>query len=119
MNSVQFIGRLTSDPEVRYTPAGNATATFNIAIDRPPKKDGTHETDFPRITCWGTTAELCERYLTKGRLVAVSAHVRTGSYTNRDGQKVYTTDFIADRVEFLDKPQDRQQETQQDFGGLF
>ena len=117
MNSVALIGRLTRDPEVRYTPSGDAIASFSIAIDRPPKRDGTHETDYPRIVVFGRQAETCERYLKKGRMVSVLGSIQTGSYTNRDGQKVYTTDIAASRVEFIDsKPQ---QETMQDFGGMF
>ena len=65
MNSVSLIGRLTRDPEVRYTNEQMAIATFSIAIDRPPRRDGTKETDFPRITVFGKTAENCQRYLVK------------------------------------------------------
>ncbi len=103
MNSVALIGRLTRDPEVRYTGDQMAIATFSIAIDRPPKKDGTRETDFPRITVFGRQAETCERFLRKGRLVAITGRIQTGSYVNRNGDKVYTTDVVADRVEFLDR----------------
>lgn len=102
MNSVALIGRLTRDPEVRYTGDQMAIATFSIAIDRPPRRDGTKETDFPRITVFGRQAENCEKYLRKGRLVGVTGRIQTGSYTNRDGNKVYTTDVVADRVEFLE-----------------
>ena len=102
MNSVQLIGRLTRDPEVRYTGDQMAIATFSIAIDRPPRRDGTRETDFPRITVFGRQAENCEKYLTKGRLVGIEGRIQTGSYTNRNGDKVYTTDVVANRVEFLE-----------------
>lgn len=108
MNSVALIGRLTRDPEIRYT-AGTqmAVATFSIAIDRPTKSGGERQTDFPRITVFGKQAENCEKYLAKGRLVGVQGRIQTGSYKNRDGVTVYTTDVVADRVEFLewgDKP---------------
>ncbi len=103
MNSVNLIGRLTRDPEVRYVPESQlAVATFTIAIDRPPRKDGTKQTDFPRITVFGKQAENCERYLSKGRLVGVQGRIQTGSYTNKEGQTVYTTDVVADRVDFLE-----------------
>ena len=102
MNSVQLIGRLTRDPEVRYTGDQMAIATFSIAIDRPPRRDGTKETDFPRITVFGRQAENCEKYLVKGRLVGIEGRIQTGSYTNRNGDKVYTTDVVANRVEFLE-----------------
>lgn len=103
MNSVALIGRLTRDPEVRYTNDGLAVASFSIAIDRPPKRDGTKETDFPHIICFGKTAENVCKYLAKGRLVGVSGRLQTGDYVNRAGMKVFTTDVVADRVEFLEK----------------
>lgn len=102
MNSVALIGRLTRDPEIRYTGDQMAIATFSIAIDRPPRRDGTKETDFPRITVFGRQAENCEKYLKKGRMVGVTGRIQTGSYTNKNGDKVYTTDIVADRVEFLE-----------------
>ena len=107
MNSVVLIGRLTRDPELRYT-AGTQTAvaTFNIAIDRPT--NGDKVTDFPMIKVFGKQAENCEKFLAKGRLVGVQGRLQTGSYTNKDGATVYTTDVVAYRVEFLDwgdKPQ--------------
>ena len=109
MNSVVLIGRLTRDPEVRYT-AGTqmAVCRFSIAIDRPPRQNGEKQTDFPRVTVFGKQAENCERFLAKGRLVGVQGRLQTGSYTNKDGATVYTTDVVADRVEFLewgDRPQ--------------
>lgn len=66
------------------------------------QEDGTKETDFPRITVFGRQAENCEKYLKKGRMVAVEGRIQTGSYTNKDGNKVYTTDVVANRVEFID-----------------
>lgn len=103
MNSVVLIGRLTKDPEVRYTSGSQmAVATFNLAIDRPTKKDEEKKTDFPRVTVFGKQAENCERFLVKGRLVGVQGRLQTGSYTNKDGVTVYTTDVVADRVEFLE-----------------
>ena len=109
MNSVVLIGRLTRDPEVRYT-AGTqmAVCTFTVAIDRPVRSGGEKQTDFPGVTVFGKQAENCERFLAKGRLVGVQGRLQTGSYTNKDGATVYTTDVVADRVEFLewgDRPQ--------------
>ena len=103
MNAVILIGRLTRDPEVRYT-SGTQTAvcTFTVAIDRPVKKDKKKQADFPRVICFGKQAENCERFLAKGRLVGVQGRLQTGSYTNKDGATVYTTDVVADRVEFLE-----------------
>lgn len=109
MNSVVLIGRLTRDPEVRYTSGTQmAVCTFTIAIDRPVRAGGEKQTDFPRVTVFGKQAENCERFLAKGRLVGVQGRLQTGSYTNKDGATVYTTDVVADRVEFLewgDRPQ--------------
>jgi len=103
MNSVILIGRLTRDPEIRYTAETQmAVATFTIAIDRVQAAGKEKQTDFPRITVFGKQAENCEKYLAKGRLVAVSGRLQTGSYKNKDGATVYTTDVVADRVEFLE-----------------
>ena len=109
MNSVFLIGRLTRDPEVRYTAATQtAVATFTVAIDRPTRAGAEKQTGFPRVTVYGKQAENCEKYLAKGRLVAVEGRLQTGSYQNRDGVTVYTTDVVANRVQFLewgDRPQ--------------
>ena len=103
MNSVVLIGRLTRDPEVRYTSGSQmAVCTFTIAIDRVTRQGEEKKTDFPRITVFGKQAENCERFLKKGRLVGVQGRLQTGSYTNKDGATVYTTDVVADRVEFLE-----------------
>jgi single-strand DNA-binding protein len=103
MNNVTLIGRLTRDPEVRYTSGSQmAVARFSIAIDRPSRQGGEKQTDFPSIVVFGKQAENCERFLTKGRLVGIEGRIQTGSYTNKDGNKVYTTDVVANRVEFLE-----------------
>ncbi len=102
MNSVVLIGRLTRDPEVREAREGLAVARFALAIDRPVRSGGEKQTDFPSIVVFGKQAENCEKYLKKGRLVAIQGRIQTGNYTNKDGVKVYTTDVIADRVQFLE-----------------
>ena len=102
MNSVILIGRLTRDPEIRYTPAQLAVATFTLAVDRQVKQGEEKQADFLRITAFGKTAELVERFLVKGRLVAVQGRIQTGSYKNKEGATVYTTDVVADRVQFLE-----------------
>ena len=103
-NLVFLIGRLTKDPEVRYTSGTQmAVCTFTLAIDRPVKAGAEKQTAFPRVTVFGKQAENCERFLAKGRLVGVQGRLQTGSYTNRDGATVYTTDVVADRVEFLER----------------
>ena len=103
MNSVVLIGRLTRDPEIRYISESQmAVATFTVTIDRPVRSGQEKKTDFPRVTVFGRQAENCERFLAKGRLVGVQGRIQTGSYTNKDGVTVYTTDVVADRVEFLE-----------------
>lgn len=104
MNSVHLIGRLTRDPELRYT-AGTQTAVaaFALAIDRYAKQGEEKKADFPNIIVFGKTAENCEKYLKKGMLAGVEGRLQTGSYKNKNGETVYTTDVIADKVEFLEK----------------
>lgn len=108
MNEVNLIGRLTRDPEVRYTQSNMAVARFSIAIDR--MKDGT---DFPSIVAFGKTAENCEKYLTKGRQVGITGRIQTGSY-EKDGRKIYTTDVVASRVEFLGSKSSEAESTAQE-----
>ncbi len=106
MNSVVLIGRLTRDPELSYTPNTQTAVTrFTIAVDRPKRQGEDQGADFIRITVWGRQAENCDRYLSKGRQVAVSGRIQTGSYKNREGITVYTTEVVADRVEFLSSGQ--------------
>lgn len=109
MNNVVLIGRLTRDPEMRYTTGANqmAVTTFTLAIDRPARAGQEKQTDFIRVTVFGRQAENCDRYLAKGRQAAVQGRIQTGSYTNKDGQTVYTTDIVANNVEFLGGGQGR------------
>lgn len=104
MNLVLISGRLTKDPEVRYTTGTQmAVAVFTLAIDRGKDKNGEDMgADFPRVTVFGKQAENCERYLAKGCRVAVQGKIQTGSYEDKNGQKVFTTDVITQRVEFID-----------------
>jgi len=108
MNAVTLIGRLTKDPEVRYGAASQmAVARFTIAIDRGKDKNGNDAgADFPAIICFGKTAELVEKYVNKGQLVGIQGRIQTGSY-EKDGHKVYTTEVVADRVEFLGKKDEK------------
>lgn len=103
MNSVTLIGRLTKDPDLTYTQNGNAICKFTLAISR----QGSEGTDFIRIITWNKTAENCNKYLAKGRQVGIQGRIQTGSYKNSDGNTVYTTDVIANVVEFLSKSQGR------------
>jgi single-strand DNA-binding protein len=102
MNVCILIGNLTKDPEIRYTADQMAIASFTLAIDRRVAADREKQTDFPRVTVFGKQAENCERYLAKGRKVAVQGQIRTGSYKNKEGATVYTTEVVADRVKFID-----------------
>lgn len=113
MNNVSLIGRLTRDPNITYTQSQMCVARFSLAINRGKDKDGNDRgADYPNIVAFGKQAEGCEKYLRKGRKVAVQGHIQTGSYTNRDGQKVYTTDIIADRVEYLEFGDQQQNQEQ-------
>ena len=129
MNSVSLIGRLTADPKVTYGAASqSAVARFSIAIDRGKDRNGEDRgADFINIVCFGKTAELVEKYLSKGRQVGIQGRIQTGSY-EKDGRKIYTTDVVGDRVEFLGSAQDGQsrsgghsqaQQEEDDFPGGF
>ena len=108
MNSVQLLGRLARDPEVRYTAGDNPTAVarFTVACNRKYKKDADQEADFISCMAFGKTAEFIERYFNKGSSIALNGRIQTGSYTNKDGQKVYTTDVVVDSLEFVGKKND-------------
>ena len=102
MNRVELIGRLTRDPELRYTSSNIATARFSLAVNRPfQSQSGEQGTDFINIVVWRKQAENVKKYVSKGSLVAVEGRIQTGSY-ERDGQRVYTTDVVADSVQFLE-----------------
>jgi single-strand DNA-binding protein len=104
MNKVILIGRLTKDPDLRFTPgAGTAVATFSLAVDRRIKKEGQAEVDYINCVAFGKTAEIMAQYLAKGRLVGVSGSIRTGSYEAKDGSKRYTTDVYVEEFQFLEK----------------
>lgn len=104
MNRTILVGRLTADPMVRYTGGETpmAVARWTVACDRPFKKDGEQSADFIQCLAFGKTAELLERYFFKGMKIGVDGRIQTGSYENKDGQKVYTTEVLAERVEFVE-----------------
>ena len=102
MNSVQLIGRLTRDPEVRYTDGGSSIARFSLAVDRRFKQENGADADFINIVSFGKTAEFIEKYFHKGIKIALNGRIQTGSYTDKDGKKVYTTDIVAENVEFCE-----------------
>ena len=104
MNKVILMGRLTRDPEVRYSQGENASAfaRYTLAVDRRFKRDGEPTADFINCVAFGRNAEFAERYLRQGLKIAVVGQIRTGSYTNKDGVKVYTTDVVVDEHEFAE-----------------
>lgn len=104
MNKVILMGRLTRDPEIRASVATNTTtARFTLAVDRRFKKEGEQQTaDFISCVAFGKTAEFIERYLHQGTKIAVVGRIQTGSYTNKDGNKVYTTDIVIEECEFAE-----------------
>lgn len=104
MNKVILMGRLTRDPEVRYTHGGNSTAVaqYTLAVDRRFKRDGEASADFINCVAFGKAAEFAEKYFRQGNRIVVSGRIQTGSYTNRDGNKVYTTDVVVEEQEFAE-----------------
>lgn len=105
LNRVILIGRLTRDPELRYTPSGVAVTQFTLAVDRPfTSQGGEREADFIPIVTWRQLAETCANYLRKGRLTAVEGRIQVRSYDNNEGRRVYVTEVVADNVRFLESP---------------
>lgn len=103
MNKVILIGRLTKDPEMRYTPNGVAVTTFTLAINRlRANQAGEREADFINIVAWQKLADICATYLRKGKQAAVEGRLQTRSYDNKEGKKVYVTEVVAEHVTFLD-----------------
>lgn len=110
MNCVVLVGRLTRDPDVRYGQGedDSAVARFTLAVDRPGAK-GEKKADFPSCVAFGRRAEFAEKYLLKGTKICLRGRLQTGHYTNRDGIKVYTTDVIADQMEFAESKKSQQE----------
>jgi single-strand DNA-binding protein len=115
LNRVILIGRLTRDPEMRYTPSGVAVTQFTLAVDRPfTSSSGEREADFIPIVVWRQLAETCANYLRKGRLAAVEGRIQVRHYDNNEGRRVYVTEVVADNVRFLEPPN---RENRDDAGG--
>ena len=104
MNKVILLGRIVRDPDIRYTQGENVMciAKFTLAVDRKFKRDGEPTADFINCVAFGKTAEVIEKYCTKGTKLVVEGRIQTGSYTNKDGQKVYTTDIAVENIEFAE-----------------
>lgn len=109
LNRVILIGRLTRDPEMRYTPSGVAVTTFTLAVDNPFKNEEP-KADFIPIVVWRQAAEAAANYLRKGRLCAVEGRIQVRNYENNEGKRVYVTEVIADNVRFLERAENGQQE---------
>ena len=105
MNKVILMGRVVADPEIRYTQGENPTAVarYRLAVNRKFKNsEGNYDADFINCVCFGKTAEFAEKFLHKGTKIAVSGRIQTGSYTNKEGQKVYTTDIVVEEHDFCE-----------------
>lgn len=112
MNKVEIVGRLTRDVEIRTTENGTVTARFSIAVSRRFKNvEGVYEADFINCVAFGKTAEFIEKYFSKGSMIGVTGRIQTGSYTNKDGQKVYTTDVVIEECEFVTSKSDNNNTT--------
>lgn len=111
MNKTILCGRLTADPDIRYSQNDNsiAVAQYTLAVDRKFKKEGEQSADFIKMTAFGKNAEFAEKYLHKGTKIIIVGRIQTGSYTNKDGQKVYTTDVVVEEQEFAESKNASQQ----------
>lgn len=104
MNKVILMGRLVRDPDIRYSNGENsiAVARFTLAVDRRFKREGEQKADFISCVAFGRNGEFAEKYLHQGNKIVITGHIQTGSYTNRDGNKVYTTDVVVEEQEFAE-----------------
>ena len=105
MNNVSLVGRLTADPEVKHTQSGTAYTRFSVAVDRPMKQGEEKQADFITIAAWNKTAEFVCKYFSKGQRIGLTGSIRTGSYTDKDGNKRNTVEVWANNVEFVEKKQ--------------
>lgn len=117
LNRVVLVGRLTKDPELRYTPSGVAVTTFTLAVERNyTNQQGEREADFIPIVTWRQLAELCANYLKKGRLTALEGRLQVRHYENQEGRRVYVTEVVADNVHFIDSNRERQESSSPPYG---
>jgi len=113
VNNVVLVGRLTKDVELKYTQSGMAVAKFILAVNRQFKKDGQPDVDFITCTAFGKTAENLANFMRKGSQIGVVGNIQTGSYDDKDGKRVYTTDVICNNIQFLESRQEQQGGQQQ------
>lgn len=109
MNKVILMGRLTKDPDGRATQDGKAITRFTLAVDRRYKRDGEPNADFIGCVAFSKTAEFIDKYFSKGMKIAVTGRIQTGSYTNKEGKKVYTEDVVVEEAEFCESKKETQQ----------
>ncbi len=115
MNSVQLVGRLVRDVDIRYTDGGTSVSRFTVAVNRRFGK--TDEADFISCVAFGKTAEFVEKYFGKGQRIGLTGRIQTGSYTKNEGTKIYTTDVIAELVEFVESKKSGEQDPAGGFSG--
>ncbi len=120
LNRVVLVGRLTRDPEMRFTQSQKAVCSFNIAVNRNfTSASGEREADFVNIVSWGRTAENVSKYMSKGSLVAVDGRIQTRNYENDRGERVYVTEVVADTVTFLESKGSQQNRPSNDFSNSY
>lgn len=102
INRTVIVGRLVADPELRFTPSGIASCKFRVAVNRPFKNEGEQQADFISCVAWRKQAENLANYMKKGSLIGLEGRIQTGSYEGQDGKRVYTTDVVADSIQFLE-----------------
>ena len=108
INNTVLVGRLTKDVELKYSQTGTAVARFNLAVNRQFKKDGQPDADFISCVAFGKTAENLANFMRKGSQIGVTGRIQTGSYDDKDGKRVYTTDVVADNIQFLESRSETQ-----------
>lgn len=117
MNNVSLIGRLTKDPDLRYTSSGMAVATFSLAVQRSFRnKDGEYEADFINCVCWNKSGETLANHVRKGQRIGVTGRIQTRNYENEQGNRVYVTEVVVEGFTFLEKKDDSQGNNQGVFG---
>lgn len=114
INRTILVGRLVADPELRYTPAGIPVCKFRLAVNRPFKNDGEQKADFINCIAWRKQAENLANYMKKGNLVGIDGRIQAGSFEGQDGKRVFTTDVVADSIQFLE-PKNTSNSTQNQF----
>lgn len=120
MNKTILCGRLTADPDVRYSQTAEpmAVARYTLAVDRKFKKEGEQSADFINCVAFGKSADFADKYYRKGTKIIITGRIQTGSYTNKDGQKVYTTDVVVEEQEFAESKKDSSEKPQESAPGM-